>query len=130
VQLGQNNVLQGTATLVVQDALMGLRTTGRALRGARSSARDDGFTVGHPVCVQLAKALEDNTVLVTLDIGGNNIGPDGIAALAAALKGNETLKTLELGYNPIGPTGAEALCSVVKYDVKVVRRTPSTHGRG
>lgn len=68
---------------------------------------------------QLAEALKGNETLKVLDIGGNNIGPDGISALINALKGSETLKSLELGYNPIGPAGAKALAEVLKYDMKV-----------
>jgi NLR family CARD domain-containing protein 3 len=61
--------------------------------------------------------------MTALDIGGNNIGPDGIAAVAAALKGNQTLETLELSYNPIGDKGAKALADVLKYDAKARRST-------
>lgn len=56
---------------------------------------------------------------MSLDVGGNNVGPEGITALAGALRGNDTLRTLELGYNPIGEKGAQALADVVKYDLKV-----------
>ncbi len=57
--------------------------------------------------------------MTTLDVGGNNIGPEGITALAQALKGNDTLRSLELGYNPIMDKGAQALSDVAKYDLKV-----------
>ena len=68
---------------------------------------------------QIASALRGDTSLQSLDIGGNNIGPQGITAVAEALRGNENLATLELGYNPIGEAGAKALASVIKYDLKV-----------
>lgn len=68
---------------------------------------------------QIAAALKGDASLQALDIGGNNIGPDGIAAVAEALRGNENLATLELGYNPIGAAGAKALAAVIKYDLKV-----------
>lgn len=71
--------------------------------------------------MQLAAALKGNRSLKLLDIGGNNIGPNGILAVMSALRGNETLKTLELGYNPLGPDGAKHLADVVKYDLKVGR---------
>ena len=64
---------------------------------------------------------ESKSALKLLDIGGNNIGPNGILAVMSALRGNETLKTLELGYNPLGPDGAKHLADVVKYDLKVGR---------
>lgn len=69
--------------------------------------------------LQLAAALKGNTSLKVLDIGGNNIGPEGIKVLLEALRGNETLTTLELGYNPIGEAGAKHLADVLKYDLQV-----------
>ena len=69
--------------------------------------------------VQLAEAIKGNTSLKLLDIGGNNIGPEGIKVLLEALRGNETLTTLELGYNPIGEEGAKHLADVIKYDLRV-----------
>ena len=69
--------------------------------------------------MQIASALEGNSSLVSLDVGGNNIEATGITALANALKGHENLKSLELGYNPIREKGAQALADVVKYDLKV-----------
>ena len=60
---------------------------------------------------------------MSLDVGGNNIGPEGIAALAGALRGNDALRTLELGYNPIREKGAQALADVVKYDLQVPDQT-------
>jgi len=49
-----------------------------------------------------------------LDVGGNNVGPDGAKALAAALGGNAALRSLELGYNPIGEAGAAAVAELLK----------------
>ena len=69
--------------------------------------------------MQIASALEGDSSLVSLDVGGNNIEATGITALANALKGNANLKSLELGYNPIKEKGAQALADVVKYDLKV-----------
>ena len=68
---------------------------------------------------QLAEALKGNSSLKVLDIGGNNIGPEGIKVLLESLRGNLTLKTLEIGYNPIGEEGAKYLADVVKYDLGV-----------
>lgn len=70
-------------------------------------------------CLQLAEALKGNSSLKLLDIGGNNIGPEGIKVLLESLRGNLTLKTLEIGYNPIGEEGAKSLADVVKYDLGV-----------
>lgn len=69
--------------------------------------------------LQLAESLKGNSSLKLLDIGGNNIGPEGIKVLLESLRGNETLKNLELGYNPIGEEGAKHLADVIKYDLGV-----------
>ena len=67
----------------------------------------------------MAEALKGNQRLVSLEVNGNNIGPEGMAVLAASLKGNKTLRTLEVGYNPISDKGAQALVDVLKYDMQV-----------
>ena len=71
------------------------------------------------IALQLAESLNGNKSLKVLDIGGNNIGPEGIKVLLEALRGNDTLRNLELGYNPIGEEGAKHLADVVKYDLAV-----------
>ena len=55
--------------------------------------------------------------LKNLDVGGNNIGPEGVASLVRALKGHESLESLELGYNPLGPKGSRTLVVVAKFDL-------------
>ena len=45
--------------------------------------------------ITLAKALEVNAVLTTLNLGVNNIGPTGATALAETLKVNAVLTTLK-----------------------------------
>lgn len=47
--------------------------------------------------------------LKSLDVGGNDAGPDAAAALADALLSHPSLTLLELGYNPLGPGGAAAV---------------------
>lgn len=56
--------------------------------------------------------------LTTLDLGGNDIGPEGAKALGEALGGHPALKSVELGYNPLGPEGAETLANTFKFDTK------------
>lgn len=67
----------------------------------------------------MAAAINGNKTLTSIDIGGNNIGPDGAKALAAALQGNEALRSLEMGYNPIGAEGVKALTEIFRHDMKV-----------
>ena len=71
------------------------------------------------MCVQIAEAIKGDQKLTLLDLGGNNIGSDGVAAISAALKGHTALKTLDLASNPIGDAGARALADVLKYDLAV-----------
>lgn len=60
-----------------------------------------------------------NETLITLDLGGNNVGSEGIKILAAAIRDSLTLRSLDLSYNPIGADGAAAISDVCKYDLKV-----------
>ena len=63
----------------------------------------------------IAEALEKNTSLTWLDVGGNNIGPKGADHVSRMLSKNRTLATLEFGYNPIGPEGMESIAEAVKF---------------
>ena len=49
---------------------------------------------------KLAEAFKESDTLVELDLGGNNIGPEGGTVLMNALKGKQALRTLELGCVP------------------------------
>lgn len=73
--------------------------------------------------IAIAKAFQGMTkdegsalALEVLDLGGNDIGPEGVKVLAEALKHAPKLKTLELGNNPIGADGVKALVDVFKHD--------------
>lgn len=68
---------------------------------------------------QIGEAMTGNNALVTLDLGGNNIGPDGMKVLSEALRHNTTLKSLELSYNPIGPIGAKSIADVARFHMNV-----------
>lgn len=74
----------------------------------------------------MGKALAENMDLKILDLGGNNIGPEGASLLSSALRGHKALRSLELGYNPLGPEGLKAISDVIKYELKV-RRTGNSH---
>ncbi|KAI9031116.1 hypothetical protein DFJ74DRAFT_423703 [Hyaloraphidium curvatum] len=63
---------------------------------------------------QLAEALKWNSVLKDLDLSGNSIGDVGATALAELLKGNTALFSLGLAANSIGPEGARALAEALK----------------
>ncbi|KAK3278367.1 hypothetical protein CYMTET_13690 [Cymbomonas tetramitiformis] len=77
----------------------------------------------------LADALAFNTSLNTLDLCGNNIGPEGAKALAVALTPNAegvfntSLNTLNLRRNNIGPEGAKALAVALTPNVEGVFNT-------
>ena len=68
---------------------------------------------------QLGPALKTCAALTNLDLGGNNIGAEGIHLLLDNIKGNSALMTLELGYNPFGPEGAKYLTDALKFDLKI-----------
>lgn len=89
------------------------------IQSARKSEVSAVYDLMQSGAMQLAEALKGNATLKSLDIGGNNIGPEGIKVLLEALRGNNTLRSLELGYNPIGEEGAKHLADVVKYDLAV-----------
>jgi len=59
--------------------------------------------------VALARALQSNTTLVSLDIEDNAICDVGATALAQGLTHNVALEKLDLHNNGIGPAGAKAL---------------------
>jgi len=53
-------------------------------------------------------------VVSTLDLAGNDIGPEGAQAVGSMLAENGTLKTLDLSYNSIGPQGVDAMAAAVQ----------------
>jgi len=64
--------------------------------------------------IAIAKALEVNRVLTTLDLVNNQIREQGAAAIAEALRGNGVLTELDLADNDIGDKGATALASALE----------------
>lgn len=56
----------------------------------------------------IARALEVDATLVSLDLRNNNVGPEGAKALARALRRNRTLRRLDLRWNEIGGAGVLA----------------------
>ncbi|KAF9301293.1 hypothetical protein BGZ91_009615, partial [Linnemannia elongata] len=66
-------------------------------------------SIGPDGALELFEALKINSTLTTLILFNNSIGPDGAQALSEALKTNSTLTTLQLWSNSIGPDGAQAL---------------------
>ena len=59
----------------------------------------------------MAKALEVNKVLTSLDLSYNGLGSGGATAIAGALSsGMAVLTHLNLAENSIGPEGAAAIC--------------------
>ena len=60
-----------------------------------------------------------NSALKSADLGGNDIGDEGVIAISEALKTNSTLTELGLGSssrstNKIGPAGAQALADMLQ----------------
>lgn len=69
----------------------------------------------------LAKALETNSYLTSLDISGKKIGPIGAWYLAHAIPKNATLKSINLMNNAIGQEGASYI------DAHMVLNSTLTH---
>mgnify|MGYP001400576280 CR=1 FL=1 len=61
-----------------------------------------GAEIGDSSISALAKALEVNTTLTTLNLEANEVGDGGATALAEALKTNTTLTQLDLRGNSLG----------------------------
>eukprot|EP00808_Paulinella_micropora_P028888 g74561.t1 len=78
------------------------RNEGKELRFYNKSLRDSG-------AYAVAKGLQVNTTVQTLNIGYNNLGDKGAALIAEAIKVNKTLTILSLMYNGIGETGTKAI---------------------
>ena len=57
----------------------------------------------------MAKALEPNSFLTSLDIQGNRIGDTGATASAKGLESNSSLTSLNIDLNQIGDTEATSL---------------------
>merc|ERR1712137_418817 len=72
--------------------------------------------IGPEGATAIAKALEVNRVLTTLNLSGpfQNIGDQGAAAIAEALKVNRVLTKLNLAANDIMDEGATALASALE----------------
>ena len=70
--------------------------------------------IGDTEVIKIAKALEINNTLTTLNLPQNNISNIGATALAKALKINNTLTTLNLQQNDIGDEGVFALAEALK----------------
>jgi hypothetical protein len=62
----------------------------------------------------LKRLSENDPELATLDLGFNDIGPDGAKAIAEALKNNNSLTTLDLMNNHIDDAGAQAIAEALK----------------
>jgi Ran GTPase-activating protein (RanGAP) involved in mRNA processing and transport len=62
----------------------------------------------------VAKALETNSTLKTLELGYNPIGPDGAKALATAIKFHGAIDTLRLGWCKVEKEGTAHLADALR----------------
>jgi hypothetical protein len=56
--------------------------------------------------------LENDYPLVTLDLNGNQIGPDGVRAIMRGIKDNVFIESLLFPFVTMGDAGAKALAKV------------------
>ncbi|KAL0206005.1 hypothetical protein P9112_001312 [Eukaryota sp. TZLM1-RC] len=69
----------------------------------------------------LARALESNSTLTELNLRRNNITDEGASALARALESNSSLTTLDLQFNNITDEGASALARALESNSTLTR---------
>ncbi|KAL8435369.1 hypothetical protein ACSSS7_002557 [Eimeria intestinalis] len=88
----------------------------RLLKSLRTVSLE-GNHLGLSTAVALRKALENNTTLQSLSLGGCRFGgPQGIEELARALRNNKSLKHLSLRGMQIDPAGGEVLLESLRYN--------------
>ena len=105
-------------TLVLSGGLsrLGADALGNLLQSGTSAlaALDLGNSELDDVAVKaIARGLGNNTVVHTLTLQGNKIGPSGAVALAAALPNASALHTLDLQDNVVGSAGAKAFATAL-----------------
>jgi len=103
-------------SVVVPASMSALAPLGRAL--AASSCRLqllilDQVDIDVKGLSALAEGLSNNTSLMSLRLGENELGPRAAIVLAAILRRNRTLTSLDLRDNKLGDTGAQALASAL-----------------
>ena len=97
--------------------------------GAKGTARwvlDLGDNdIGGDGCAVLADALLGNTVLHTLKLSGNDMGPEGARSLALTLRASRhtgsRLTSLDLEDNGIGAQGCIPLADALRHDHATLR---------
>ena len=62
--------------------------------------------VGDEGAARLTAALEKNSEVTSIELGGNQIGDEGVMRLAVALEEDATLTSIDLEHNEIGTKGA------------------------
>jgi len=68
----------------------------------------------HAVCQQLVEQLSSSRCqLQSLDLSANKLGPRAASAVAQTLEQNTSLLFLDLGSNEIGAEGAQTLGKVL-----------------
>ena len=80
---------------------------------------------GNKEAIEMAEVLPRFPALTSLDVGQNQIGPEGARAIGESLRVNGSLTSLNLAANKLGPEGATALAagvavngSLTKLDVR------------
>lgn len=73
-----------------------------------------GCNVASHFQLLLARQLEVNLSLTTLNLHNNNLNDEGLTALAKSLEHNPTLQVLTLRKNPISTDGIRALCNALQ----------------
>lgn len=82
--------------------------------GSAERLNFDNLGWGASAAPQLVQALKETSGLLSLNVGGNVLGPSGAAILCEALMELALLQVLNLDGNGIGDAGVQHLCKVVQ----------------
>ena len=79
--------------------------------------------IGDPGAIAIAKALEVNASMTSLDLRWNQIGDAGAAAIANAIAVNASVTYLGLSSNKIGDPGAIAIAKALEVNASLKLET-------
>eukprot|EP00808_Paulinella_micropora_P031760 g27270.t1 len=89
------------------------------------------INIGNAGATAIAKALQVNNSIRSINLNANDIGDEGAKAIGLALQVNNTVQTLDLDGNKIGPDGAKAISKALEVNstspLSILAGTTSDH---
>lgn len=95
-------------------------TLGTALAERREAWKFVDAGINDSQCGVVAKLLEGNGALISLDLSSNDLGADAGRALARGLEVNDVLRHLGLAGNNLGAGGAAAIAKVLESNSSLI----------